>query len=212
MVIDDRLKKVIQERLDSGQYSNLSTLYRDLKSGRLYQGSQAFFGIQFRGVEFRIPDGFGKKKRSTSNGSSLESILENKKAAIKRAKDIKIGYTDIAYFTDVTCLFVQKTIRRYGAMGAKRFEVGRVGKKKNLEHLYYKHAAQVYEQIAAGNPPEEIQKSLNISEQAYTYLVEKRSIIEPQIIATLRIMYNQPTHNVPYVTAELRSHLEDGTN
>lgn len=207
MAIDDRLKGIIEERLASGAYRGLGALYDDLFAEGLYLSSKTFFSIEVRRVKPKIPEGFGKKKNRILNRASLEHLLENKEAAIKRAKDIKMGYTDIAYFTDATCLFVHKTIRRYGPMRAKKFEAGRVGYGRNMRHIYYKHAAQVYEQIASGNSPEEIQRALNLTEQAYTFLIENRNKIEPVIVTALQKMYDCPTHSVPYVTSELRRHL-----
>ena len=226
MVIDDRLKEVIQERLDSGAYRNFGALYRALRSEGLYVPSQTYFMIEVRHAGINLPNGSGKKKServpngeglvdSVDNGvreSELEQILECKKAALKRAKDLPMGYTDIAYFFEIDSRIVRHHILRYGKTASKRFEVGRIGHKKDLEHLYYKHASQVYERVAAGQTAEEIQQSTNISKQAYNYLLENKERIEPIIIHALRRMYNHPTHNVPYVTAELREHLQTTNN
>jgi hypothetical protein len=220
MVVDDGLKERIQEMLDSGKYPNFGSLYRYLRENRLYAGSQTYFRIEVEDAGLDIPKGFGRRKKGppcshegldgivAEPSEAEQRVLENKKKALQRARNFEIGYTDIAYFLEMNIYFVRKNMRYRGILNGKRFEAGRVGKKKTLEHLYYKHAAQVYEQLATGSTPEEIQTTLKMSEEAYRYIIEKREKIEPKIIATLRILYNQPTHNVPYVTPELKEHLK----
>jgi len=220
MVIDDHLKKILQKRLHTGEYPNFGSLYRYLRENRLYAASQTYFMIEVKRVGLELPVGFRKRKNGTPRAhEGLEGIvtelteaeqrtLENKKEALKRARTLEMGYKDIAYFLDLNLYFVRKNMRHTTSLLGKRFEAGRMGKKKTLKHIYYRHAAQVYEQLATGSTPEEIQTTLKMSEEAYRYIIEKREKIEPKIIATLRILYNQPTHNVPYVTPELKEHLK----
>ena len=237
MVIDDRLKGVIQERLNSGNYPNFGALYRALRTEGSYSSSQTYFMIEVRFAELDIPPGFGKKKkaRATNGVSSIDrednevekldlekrirgtgatqgGVIKCKRVALERARDLKMGYTDIGYFLEVSSYEVHKNTRRLGKMRSKRFEVGRVGKRKSLQHFYYKHASQVYEKIDACLCPNDIQRSLDITLEGYTFLVENRTIVEPRIVHALRTMYNHPTHNVPYVTAELREHLQTTNN
>ncbi len=214
MTIDDRVKKMIQEMLKTEKYHSIGALYNELIGKGAYSYSRRYFSIDFQRAGFRISSPVRKKETTMDKTGYTcperkeeEKDLSVKKAAVRRGASLAVGRRDIAYFIEVAEDIVFQNIRRYGKGSRKKFEAGRIWSKRHVEHISYRRASKMYELLARECTPEEIQRETYLSPLAYAFLLENKARIEPTIITALQTLYENQTHNVPYVTEELRNGL-----
>lgn len=137
-----------------------------------------------------------------------EVISSVEKDALQRAASVAMGIIDIAYFMNTDYPFTVSYTKPYRVQRKERFGF-QIGCATTKQWIGYRHASKVYQALQEGFTPEEAQILADIHPKAYDFIMQNRATIEPIIIAALQKMYNNPTHNVPYVTLKLREHLQN---
>jgi len=142
----------------------------------------------------RVLNQLGLKPLHRGHNRKKKEKYEEKQLAILRASELDMGDPDLAYFLDVSPLFV--TIRRGDGTVKKigRTLLGQVG----YERLTYRLASQIYEAQDAGFTSDEIPELLDASVTVVSFVLKERSTFEPKILDGLRVLYDKPELDKPY--------------
>ncbi len=126
----------------------------------------------------------------------------DKKEAVKRALAVQIPATDIAYFLGVPNYVIENNITAQG-LRKNRLNIAHAikqfGSGKNHRALNYRLASEIYE--ASDKCKFNIQETaeiLDVSQKLVNYALEHRNEIEPVILDSLRVLYNDSKINEPY--------------
>jgi len=129
-----------------------------------------------------------------------------KKEAIKRSYNLKMNYTDIAYFLGLKRHVVaQNTIKWFGDRRKYPDQIikfSRSGLTKDRSRYYkltFPLASQVYEALDAGFTKEEACEYAHVSKRIFNIAVKKRESISEKIVEALKVLYPDKNYQTPFL-------------
>ncbi len=130
-----------------------------------------------------------------NSGRYSEKVSENKIKLIKRALNLNMGVSDIAYFTNINDSTISFYKQRSEHHKRKLFYIY-YGKN---EMINYRTASKTYEALDLKFSKKEVIELLDLKEKAFDYLKENRKKIETKIISDLKVLYPDKTVEKPYL-------------
>ena len=125
-----------------------------------------------------------------------------KKEAIKRSVNVEMSSTDIAYFLGVQSYAVGNNILNWGLREKKQISfksIKEFGSRENHKALTYRLASEIYDALDRCKfNSQETAEVLDTSPKIIEYALKHRNEIEPVILNSLKILYNDANINEPY--------------
>ncbi len=136
--------------------------------------------------------------------------------AIDRGLRAGIPQRDIQYLLDLPSRgAISRRARKISAGSGEEFELP--GKASAPEKLSLRKAAAVYQAQFDGWGDDCLDEVLRVAEAPLSedrtvgYLIDNEGDVGPIVIRAIRVLYDAPGHNVPYVTPELEMSLHGVT-
>ena len=125
-----------------------------------------------------------------------------KKEAIKRSVNVEMPSADIAYFLGIQSYIVENNISQWGLRAKKQgfFKpIKQFGSRENHEALTYRLASEIYEaRDKCKFNYQETAEVLDTSQKIVEHALKHRNEIEPVILNSLKVLYNDANINKPY--------------